>query len=89
MTLNQPIRLYWTNPSIFVSPVFVVVWTENYAVDEDCNCTCELLSERCKFCNSYIYEKLSMYSFICTYSYIYMELVGFAKLLIQKLNLTI
>ena len=31
--LNQSIRLYWANSSIFVSPVFVVVWTENYAIE--------------------------------------------------------
>jgi len=32
VVLHQSIRLYWTNPSIFVRPVFVVVWTEKYAI---------------------------------------------------------
>ena len=32
MILNQCIRLYWTNPPIFVRPFFVVAWTENYAI---------------------------------------------------------
>jgi hypothetical protein len=59
-----------------------------FAVEEDCNCTCKL-SERCKICYIYIYENLSMYSFFCTCNYTSMELAGFAKLLIQKLNLTI
>jgi hypothetical protein len=33
--LNQSIGLYWTNPSIFVRPVFVVVWTESRAIVYD------------------------------------------------------